>query len=164
MDMNATEPLHAAFGPAPFAFTPSVPAHAVAAFTRPFRVLAWLLLAGLAMWILQSPETWRTPIAVWGGLAWLLMAATVWAIERSRTTLTHEGLVQTWLWDKKMAMRELAFARLIRFRGLDWLIAPRLYVRNLSGKFTVIYCADRAMLEDMRRLCTELHHFRTSHM
>ena len=103
-------------------------------------------------------------MALWGALAWLLMAATVWAIERSRTTLTHEGLLQTWLWDKKMAMRELAFARLIRFRGFDWLIAPRLYVRNLSGKFTVIYCADRAMLEDMQRLCTELHQFRTSHM
>ena len=164
MDMNATEPLHAAFGPAPFAFTPTVSPQAVAAFTRPFRVLAWLLLGGLALWMLQSPETWLTPIALWGVLAWLLMAATVWAIERSRTTLTQEGLRQTWLWDKKMDMRELAFARLIRLRGFDWLIAPRLYVRNLSGKFTVIYCANPAMLEDMQRLCTELHHFRTSHM
>ncbi|MBD8051689.1 hypothetical protein [Limnohabitans radicicola] len=162
--MNATEPLHAAFGPAPFAFTPTVSPQAVAAFTRPFRVLAWLLLGGLALWMLQSPETWLTPIALWGVLAWLLMAATVWAIERSRTTLTQEGLLQTWLWDKKMDMRELAFARLIRLRGFDWLIAPRLYVRNLSGKFTVIYCANPAMLEDMQRLCTELHHFRTSHM
>ena len=163
MDMNATEPLHAAFGPAPFAFTPTVSPQAVAAFTRPFRVLAWLLLVGLALWMLQSPETWRTPIALWGVLAWLLMAATVWAIERSRTTLTQEGLMQTWLWDKKMDMRELAFARLIRLRGFDWLIAPRLYVRNLSGKFTVIYCADPVVLQDMQRLCNELRQFRTPH-
>jgi hypothetical protein len=164
MDMNAPEPLHAAFGPAPFAFTPSVPAEPVAAFTRPFRVLAWLLLAGLAVGMGKSPETWHTPLALWGALAWLLMATTVWAIERSRTTLSPEGLLQTWLWDKKMAMRELAYARLIRFRGLDWLIAPRLYVRNLSGKFTVIYCADRAVLDDMQRLCAELHRFRSAAM
>lgn len=150
-----------ALGPAPFVFAPNVPAQPFPAFTRSFRVLSWSLLLGLALWALKSPETWHTPIAVWGVLAWLLMATTVWAIERSRTTLTSDGLLQTWLWDKKMPVRELALARLIRVPGLEWLIAPRLYVRNLTGKFTVIYCADPSVLEDMKRLCSELHAFRT---
>jgi hypothetical protein len=159
--MHPTDPLHLELGPAPFVFNPSVPEQAVPAFTRSFRLLAWSMVLGLGIWILRSPETWNTPLAWWGALAWLLMVITAWAIERSRSTLSSERLLQTWLWDKKMTIRELAFARLIRFPGLEWLIAPRLYVRNLSGKFTVIYCADRAVLQDMKRLCAELHQFRT---
>jgi hypothetical protein len=88
------------------------------------------------------------------------MAATVWAVGRSQTRLNTQELFQSWLWDKKMLVRELAYAKLIRVPGVDWLIAPRLYVRNLSGKFTVIYCADPAVLKDMRRLCQELDAFR----
>jgi hypothetical protein len=159
--MSMPDPLHAEFGPLPFAFTPSAPVQAVAAFTQPFKLLAWGLVLGMGIWILRSPHTWSTALAWWGGLAWLLMAITAVAIERSRTTLSAEHLLQTWLWDKKMAIRELAFARLIRFPGLEWLIAPRLYVRNLAGKFTVIYCADQAVLRDMKRLCDELQHFRS---
>ena len=36
------------------------------------------------------------------------------------------GCTQRWIWDKHMALDDLAFGKLIRVRGLDWLIAPRL--------------------------------------
>jgi hypothetical protein len=70
---------------------------------------------------------------------------------------------QSWLWDKQMELRELAYAKLIRIPGLDWLIAPRLYARTLNGKFAVFYTADRAMLEEFERLVQELREFRTLH-
>ena len=158
--MDPIEPLHASLGPAPFVFTPQAPDRMVPAFSRSFKALAWAMLLGLGGWMTTFQESWHTPAALWGGLAWLLMAATVWAVGRSQTRFNSQELFQSWLWDKKMLVRELAYAKLIRVPGLDWLIAPRLYVRNLSGKFTVIYCADTAVLQDMRRLCSELDAFR----
>lgn len=158
--MDPTEPLHAHLGPEPFVFRPTHSGLQVPAFSRSFRALAWLMVAGLGVWMARSPESIHSPAALWGILAWALMAVTVWAIERSRTRLDQDELVQTWLWNKRMPVRELAYARLIRFAPLDWLIAPRLYLRNLTGRFTVIYCADPRVLEDMQRLCTELAAFR----
>lgn len=158
--MDPTDTPLASLGPAPFVFRPSHPPASVPAFSRSFRWLAWLMLAALGYWMVRSPEGVGSPAAQWGLMAWGLMAATVWAIERSRTRLDSEELVQTWLWTKRMQVRELAYARLIRWAPLDWLIAPRLYLRNLSGRFTVIYCADPLLLEDMQRLCRELAAFR----
>ena len=43
---------------------------------------------------------------------------------------------------------------------LDWLIAPRLYVRTLLGKFAVFYAADPSMLAEFERLLAELKAFR----
>jgi hypothetical protein len=160
MTMDPIEPLHASLGPAPFVFHPEAPDRLVSAFSRSFKALAWAMLLGLGGWMATHQENWHTQAAGWGALAWLLMAATVWAVGRSQTRLNTQELFQSWLWDKKMLVRELAYAKLIRVPGVDWLIAPRLYVRNLSGKFTVIYCADPAVLKDMRRLCQELDAFR----
>lgn len=158
--MDPIEPLHASLGPAPFVFHPQAPEKAVSAFSLSFKILGWCMLLGLGGWMVTHQDFWQTQAAVWGGLAWLLMAATVWAVGRSQTRLDAQELFQSWLWDKKMPVRELAYAKLIRVPGLDWMIAPRLYVRNLSGKFTVIYCADPAVLKDMKRLCQELETFR----
>ena len=157
---DPTEPLYASLGPAPFVFTPQAPDQLVPAFSLSFKLLAWGMLLGLAGWMAAHPQSWHTQAALWGVLAWGLMAATVWAITRSRTRLNAQELFQSWLWNKKMPICELAYAKLIRVPGLDWLIAPRLYVRNLTGKFTVIYCADAAVIQDMQRLCKELDTFR----
>jgi hypothetical protein len=144
-----------------FAFQPRHPEREVAAFSIPFRILAWALLLGLGAWMLGIKQAYGSNAAVWGMAAWAMMAWTVWNIQRSRTRLSAEGLRQTWIWNKQMAMADLAYAHLIRVRMLDWLIAPRLYVRSLSGRFTVIYCADPEMLEDMARLSRELYAFHT---
>ena len=78
-----------------------------------------------------------------------------------KTTLTSKGLGQTWIWDKQVELRDLAYAKLIRVPGLDWLIAPRVYVRTLMGKFTVIYACDPDMVEEFKRLSAELKKFRS---
>jgi len=60
-----------------------------------------------------------------------------------------------------MELGELAYGKLIRVRGLDWLIAPRLYVRTLMGKFAVFYAASPAMVAEFERLVAELKEFRS---
>lgn len=148
-------------GPQPFTFEPRKAPWEVAAFGRTFRLLTWVLLVGLGLWMLSLQQAHDSQAASWGIAAWLLMLLTAWNIQRSRTRLSPEGLHQSWIWNKQMAMSELAYAHLIRWRGLEWLVAPRLYVRNLTGKFTVIYCADSEMLDDMQRLSEELRAFYT---
>lgn len=68
------------------------------------------------------------------------------AIVTSRTRLTREGLYQRWIWDKTMAYDDLAFGKLIRVRGLDWLdrAAPvRAHaVRQIRGVLWRLTAAD----------------------
>jgi hypothetical protein len=131
------------------------------AFSRSFKVLALLIVAGSASWMHQLWSTGRlvanSSVSLSNGLiwllcGWLLMAFTLGSVYRSTTTLTDKTLKQTWIWDKEVALPELVYAKLIRIRGLDWLIAPRLYVRTMMGKFTVFYAADKAMIAEFQKL------------
>ena len=138
------------------------------AFSRTFRLLATGLVAGTASWMYHLwsagklvPAGSDPLVAVgWPLAALALMAYTWWHIQTSRTTLTAQGLHQSWMWDKKMELRELAYGRLVRLPGFDWLIAPRLYVRTLLGKFAVFYTANPALLAEFERLIAELKAFR----
>lgn len=85
------------------------------------------------------------------------MIFTVASIYRSQTTLTDKTLKQTWIWDKEVALPELVYAKLIRVRGFDWLIAPRLYVRTMMGKFTVFYAAEKPMIQAFERLIISIN-------
>lgn len=155
-------------GPPPFIFHPEHPGRRVPAFSRFFRLLATALVFGSAGWMYQLytagklvPEGTATSHALgWPLAALAVMLYTWWHIQTSKTSVTPEALHQTWVWDKKMELRELAYGKLIRVPGLEWLIAPRLYVRTLLGKFAVFYAADRAMIAEFERLVTELQAFR----
>ena len=59
-----------------------------------------------------------------------------------------------------MAYDELAYAKLIRVRGLEWLMAPRFYVRTLLGKFAVFYVSSADVQAECERLRAELATFR----
>lgn len=164
MTPNTPEP----FGPPPFRFVPNPNPLSVWAFSFPFRVLATLLNVGCIAWLVRLWEAGAlTPAGSsaaaalgWPLAALALMLYTWWHIIRSRTTLSAEALHQSWVWDKHMELRELAYGKLIRVPGFDWLIAPRLYVRTLLGKFAVFYAADRHMLKEFQRLRDELKAFR----
>jgi hypothetical protein len=154
-----------AFGPPPFRFTPSrPPCMRSAAYSAAFKVLATLIVFGTAGWLLLLWQGGKlgagSSLATWflAGLA--MMLYTWWCIVRSVTTLDGEQLRQTWVWTKKMDLRELAYGRLLRVRGLEWLIAPRLYVRTLLGKFAVFYAAEPEMVAEFERLVRELAAFR----
>jgi len=162
MTPNPTPELIEHLGPPPFRFKPRHEPLRSPAFSAPFKTMAMALLLGLAVWgyLLHGAELARTD-HLWLWAAWGIMAYTVGHVLRGKTTLTDNALEQTWIWDKKVALRDLAYAKLIRVPGLDWLVAPRLYVRTLMGKFTVIYACDPQMVEEFKRLSVELKAFRS---
>ena len=126
-------------GPPPFRFTPATTIASSPAFSLPFKIMATVIVfacaAGFAQAWLAGRATGEALGGGWflGGL--LLMLYTWWHILRSQTCIDGDALHQTWVWNKDMELRELAYGKLIRVRGLEWLIAPRLYVRTLMGKF-----------------------------
>ena len=149
-------------GPAPFRFEPSQgDAVEGQAFSLPFKLLATVIVGGCAFWLAQLWSVGALGSAKTGGLGWFLagialMGWTWFHIMTSRTRIDRTGLHQRWIWDKQMAFDDLAFGKLIRVRGLDWLIAPRLYVRTLVGKFAVFYAATPELIAEFERLVAEL--------
>ena len=93
-------------------------------------------------------------------LGWCLLAWTAWHVLTSVARLDGQGLHQSWVLDKHMAYDELAYAKLIRVRGLEWFMAPRFYVRTLAGKFAVFYVTSADVMTECERLSHELAAFR----
>jgi hypothetical protein len=154
---------------APFVFEPEPSFLEGPAFSQSFQFLVALLVTGLGAWLIglwiadkfgdhTQLESLRT--AGWFILAWLLLAWTGWQVRRSRTRMDASGLDQTWIWHKHMPMENLAYSQLIRIRGLEWLIAPRFYLRTLDGKFAVFYIADPSLQRECERLGQALQAFR----
>jgi hypothetical protein len=132
------------------------------AFSRPFKIMAVALLSGLAFWAYQLHGAQMVGTDyLWLWAAWSIMAYTVGHLLMGKTKLTAQSLEQTWIWHKKVELRDLAYVKLIRVPGLDWLIAPRVYVRTLMGKFTVIYACHPDMVEEFQRMSAELKAFRS---
>ncbi|MBC7719219.1 MAG: hypothetical protein H7Z77_05445 [Chitinophagaceae bacterium] len=151
-------------GPPPFKFLPQAAGASGPAFSTPFKVLATLIVLACAAAFVQNWLAAKATGAAGGG--WflggiLLLAYTWWHILSSVTRIDDAGLHQSWVWNKNTDMRELAYGKLIRVRGLEWLIAPRLYVRTLMGKFNVFYAANPAMIAEFERLVAELKAFRS---
>ena len=153
-------------GPAPFRFVPGQgsPVEA-AAFSPMFKLLATAIVGGCAAWLTQLLTsgvlgTARTTGVVWFAAGLAMMGWTWWHILRSRTRISSDGLYQSWIWDKQMPLDDLAYGKLIRVHGLDWLIAPRLYVRTLMGKFMVFYGATPELVAEFERIVKELKAFR----
>lgn len=149
----------------PFRFTPEGGEVAGPAFSRTFRAFATVIVGGCILWFAQLWSRGALGSGVSTGTGWfiaglVLMAWTWWSIMVSRTRISASGLHQRWVWDKAMPFDDLAYARLIRVPGLGWLIAPRLYVRTLAGKFTVFYGASPALIREFERLGEELKAFR----
>jgi hypothetical protein len=147
-----------AFGPPPFRFVPTHAGHAGAAFSLTFKLIASVIVFGAAGWLASLWQAGALGSGGRSGTGWFaaslaIMLWTWWHIMASRTRLEADALHQTWIW-------ELAYGKLIRIRGLDWLIAPRLYVRTLLGKFAVFYAADPVLIADFERLVKELAAFR----
>ena len=121
---------------------------------------------GALLWLLklllgpQSLWTGHGVLGAWFTAGTAVLVYTCWHIIRGQTSLDAHSIVQTWIWQKKVTVRELAYAKMIRVRGLEWVIAPRLYVRTLDGKLAAFHAADPKMISEMERLCRELEAFR----
>ena len=152
-------------GPPPFKFVPSQPGVGCPAYSITFKLLATVIVFACSAAFLQNWWAGRAAGGVAAGGGWFLGAVLLllytWInILRSTTRIDGEGLHQSWVWNKHMELRELAYGKLIRVRGLEWLIAPRLYVRTLMGKFAVFYATSPEMIADFDRLVKELKAFR----
>ena len=135
------------------------------AFSRSFKVLALVLVAALASWMYQLWSAGKLAsnpaLSPSNGLIWLLcglalMLYTLFAFYTSQTSLSKTHIKQSWIWNKEVALSELAYAKLIRVRGLDWLIAPRLYVRTMMGKFEVFYAANKSMIQAFENVASTI--------
>jgi hypothetical protein len=126
------------------------------AFGLVFKALAWFILLSLLTWFWRLNLDWNSRQGALSAVVWAMMAFIVWHIQRSRITLDADAIEQTWMWQRRVTLRELAFVKVMRIRGLEFLIAPRIYVRNLGGKFSFFYCSDRGMLDEFVRLADAL--------
>ncbi len=140
------------------------------AFSRPFQLLATMIVMGCGYWLYsfwmdgqfapKQGSSAASQVFYWYLAAFALMLYTLWCIQTSVTTLSATALDQSFVWNKHVELSDLAYAKLIRVPGLDWLIAPRLYCRTLLGKFSVFYACDTAMIKEFERLRDELKIFR----
>lgn len=127
------------------------------AFSITFRVLALLMVEGIAWWGYVLWNNGKLGNSVNSSTLWLLaalvlMSITVFYVFRSETTVTNTHLRQSWIWDKEMLVADLAYVKLIRLRGFDWLIAPRLYARTHSGKFASFYSANADVIRQFEKI------------
>jgi len=156
-------------GPTPFRFELQTEKVEGAAFSRAFKTLTCAVVLWCGYWLLSlwlqgkfggTADLEGLRSAGWFILGWGLLACTAWFVVVSRIRLDASGITQSWMWTKHFDFDDLAVAQLIRVRGLEWLIAPRLYVRTLAGKFSVFYVSDAAVLLELNRLGQELKAFR----
>jgi len=138
--------------PLPYPYEPPAQALTGAAFGPLFKALAWALSLGLGVWSLRLDIDWGTSHGAWVALVWAMLTCIAVFIQRSRTVLDAQAIEQSWMWRRRVGLHELALLKVMRVPGLEFLIAPRIYVRTLSGRFQFFYCHDRAMLEEFARL------------
>ncbi|MDT7516074.1 hypothetical protein [Rhodoferax mekongensis] len=143
--------------PTKLEFTPHGGAMEAAAYSLVFKGIAIALLSLSGLWAVQMHQLAQqgqasATVVSWLWLPWLLMAYTAWFVMTGTTRLTGTSIEQSWMWTKRIELDNLAYAKVIRIRGFEWLIAPRLYTKNFGGKLLIFYAADPAMLDEFKRL------------
>ena len=121
------------------------------AFPRLVRILAVVIVVDLALaglWSLGKlrEADWSMSSAVVIALALLCVAWVGYWIVYSRTRLEGDVLTQTWLWDRRADASEVAQLKLVHWRPLEALIAPRLLVRRRYGSMAWFNSADASLL------------------
>jgi hypothetical protein len=149
-----------------FAFQLPEGALSAPAFSKTFKLIACVVVLLAWAWAWQL---WFLGILLptWQSSGWIvaalgMMGYTLWHVLRGRTQLNAQAIEQSWVWTKRMDLSHMAYAKLVRVRGLEWLIAPRFYTRSFSGKMAVFYTADPALLAVLTRLESELRTARES--
>lgn len=71
----------------------------------------------------------------------------------SRTTIDGQQIRQSGFLPRRVALADIAQLKLLRVRGLEWLITPRLVVRARGLGISTFHCADPGVLEAVEQLC-----------
>ncbi|MDM0104540.1 hypothetical protein QTH97_06325 [Variovorax sp. J22R24] len=117
-------------------------------FVRILAVILVVDLVGFGIWSLPalSGASWSVGSIVLFGLAAVCIAWMGYWIVYSRTRLDGDVLTQTWLWNKREDAADVAHLKLVHWRWLDRIVAPRLLVRRRNGAVTWIHSADARLL------------------
>lgn len=122
-----------------------------AAFPPLVRALAVAIVLGLmafGTWSLPAlrSTTWSAANLMVYSAAFLCIGWVGYWIVRSRTRLEGDVLTQTWLWTKSERASEVAQLKLVHWRWLERIMAPRLLVRRRNGAITWFNAADARLL------------------
>lgn len=93
---------------------------------------------------------WNNPVLMFLA-TYAMLLYMCWVLLTGHTTLTASELSQDWFWRKSVALDGIAYVRLFRIRGLEWLIAPRLYVRTGAGPMRAYHAYGVQMWEEFQR-------------
>lgn len=130
----ALPPLEAAFAEQGLRLPVSGPS-----FGWTVRLLAGAFLSWIALLMMQAPvREGYARLDTWVQLAMIactvLMIAGYWYFFTGKTTLTADGISQSWLWRKQMRWDEVKSARFMGLPFLAWLIPPRLLLTSERGR------------------------------
>ena len=108
------------------------------AFPLLIKILASILMLALFFWGYQAAQEAFKEFVPWSAVgvvtASLLVCSTVYYwILCSRTSMAQGIIQQTWMWDKRVAIKDVTQVKFIYIPYLSWLIAPRLVVRSGMG-------------------------------
>lgn len=128
------------------------------AFPLLVKGLATILMISLVYWGVGAEQQF-----VWqdfsSGAAWLFgsallitVIAYIWIL-KSRTSIDHLAVEQTWIWKRRVLLADITQAKFIYIPYLSWLIAPRLIVRAGPG-VSVFYAASPQVQQVFSRLMT----------
>lgn len=85
-------------------------------------------------------------------IAVAIVGAGWWSVLHCRTTIDGIEIQQSGLLPRRVALADVAQLKLIRMRGLEWLITPRLVVRARGLGTITFYCADAGVLDAVEQL------------
>lgn len=109
-------------------------------------LLVALAVAGWRSWPEMRAATWsNSSLAIMCVAIACILWCSYWLMH-SRTRLDGDLLRQTWMWPKQIRAADVVHMKLVHWSAIDWLIAPRLLVRQRGGGVTWFYAADGRLL------------------
>jgi hypothetical protein len=81
----------------------------------------------------------------------LMLGVSYYWFLRSTTTIDHDGIVQTWLYDKRVEWRDIRGAKMIGIPYMTWLFPPRLVVRT-GNSFSTFNGGSREVLIEFAKI------------
>ena len=110
--------------------------------------LFWFSVTSL-LHLRQLDYTWKVYLGL--TIPILICAYGYGFILRSTTTITNEKIIQSWIFNKEVLLKDITQVKLIHVRFLNWIIVPRLILRTHRGVY-VFQTADARILENFRQL------------
>jgi len=110
-------------------------------------------LAWFSLTTLFSPDQVHISASAYLGLTFpvLICLYGYGFILGSKTTLTNEKVIQSWIFNKEVLLKEITQIKLIHFHYLSWLIVPRIIVRTQRGVY-VFQTANHIILQNFQQL------------